>query len=80
MTDIEKIAIEVAEQTRGEYDHITPVTFAKALIERLTRDGFVLVPKEPTSIMLKAAIYGDGRYYAIYKAMIAAAPKPEELK
>lgn len=44
-------------------------------------DGFVLVPKEPTKEMLKAAdncaIDGKVTAHNIYKAMIAAAQEPK---
>ena len=45
-------------------------------------EGWQLVPKEPTENMIKLGAYAE-RYsgvYGIYKAMLAAAPKPEEMK
>ena len=42
-------------------------------------EGWQLVPKEPTENMIKLGAYAE-RYsgvYGIYKAMLAAAPKPE---
>ena len=45
-------------------------------------EGWQLVPKEPTENMIKLVAYAE-RYsgvYGIYKAMLAAAPKPEEMK
>jgi hypothetical protein len=45
-------------------------------------EGWQLVPKEPTENMIKLGAYAE-RYsgvYGIYKDMLAAAPKPEEMK
>ena len=56
-------------QMRPLYTHPAPVPA-----------GWQLVPVEPTKAMLSAGWGNDHLYADLYKAMLAAAPKPGEMK
>lgn len=78
MINPERLAelIAIHEQQYG----VTPISSALRELQALrARDGYVLVPVEPTDEILEAMIQADddgpGVYRRIYRAMLSAAPR-----